>query len=208
MTPREKAIKLINSFMPHSSGNSNNNEAKQCALIAVDEILNNDGFTKFDQHLTEYWQEVKQELLNNLRNKNYVGRKIKGFKFEYGTDTIVWNSRKEKYIGKIGLIVNQYEQFVKVKFDNKQLVYYPISMIEENLLSEELKLPKKGEEILVSNLGEEWTKAIFLSYIEDAMFPISCVKDGYEENFRKGKKVPRLNWSVWKPIDEKVETID
>ena len=35
---------------------------KQCALIAVDEILFNDGFTRFDQHLTDYWQEVKQEL--------------------------------------------------------------------------------------------------------------------------------------------------
>jgi hypothetical protein len=36
--------------------------AKQCALIAVDEILNNDGFTQFDIYLTEYWQEVKTEI--------------------------------------------------------------------------------------------------------------------------------------------------
>ena len=38
--------------------------AIKCALIAVDEILNNDGFTRFDQYLTEYWKEVKQEIIN------------------------------------------------------------------------------------------------------------------------------------------------
>ena len=33
--PKEKAKELLDKFLPHSSGNSNNNEAKQCALIAV-----------------------------------------------------------------------------------------------------------------------------------------------------------------------------
>jgi|LakMenE18May11ns_1017448.scaffolds.fasta_scaffold8779948_2 hypothetical protein len=64
MTPKEKAKELIDNFLPHSTGNSNINEAKQCALIAVDEILNNDGFTQFDIYLTEYWQQVKQEIIN------------------------------------------------------------------------------------------------------------------------------------------------
>jgi hypothetical protein len=66
MTPKEKAIELVNKFMPHSSGNSNNNEAKQCALIAVDEIVE---FTKYekqkfenDRFSEDYWQEVKKEI--------------------------------------------------------------------------------------------------------------------------------------------------
>lgn len=75
MTPKEKAKELIKKFNPFvychlGSGILTNTEsysaiihsAKQCALIAVDEILNNDGFTQFDVYLTEYWQEVKQEI--------------------------------------------------------------------------------------------------------------------------------------------------
>lgn len=71
MTPREKAIKLVNSFMPHSSGNSNNNEAKQCALIAVDEILEvvkfyeeKNGRVLIDNIRVMYWQELKEEIEN------------------------------------------------------------------------------------------------------------------------------------------------
>jgi hypothetical protein len=66
MTPKEKAIELYNKFYNTSSHphhvESRQQIAKQCALIAVDEILNNDGFTQFDEYLTKFWQEVKQEL--------------------------------------------------------------------------------------------------------------------------------------------------
>ena len=64
MTPKEKAEELFFKFRKLESGESwiNNTNAKQCALIAVDEILNNDGFTRLDIYLTEYWQEVKQEI--------------------------------------------------------------------------------------------------------------------------------------------------
>jgi hypothetical protein len=57
MTPKEKAIELVDTmdliikfYQP----------AKQCALIAVDEILNLcwNGNLK----AKEYWQEVKQEI--------------------------------------------------------------------------------------------------------------------------------------------------
>ena len=60
MTPREKAEELIDKFMPHSSGNSNNNEAKECALMAVDEILN--AGKDVDEFCDSYWIEVKQEI--------------------------------------------------------------------------------------------------------------------------------------------------
>jgi hypothetical protein len=62
MTPKEKAKELVDKFMPHSNGNSNNNEAKQCALIAVDEILNNNKILFEDVLNDQYWQEVKQEI--------------------------------------------------------------------------------------------------------------------------------------------------
>lgn len=64
MIPKEKAIQLIDRFMPHSNGNSNNNEAKQCAIICVDEIL----FIVKNYNDTQgeytYWQQVKEEIKN------------------------------------------------------------------------------------------------------------------------------------------------
>ena len=65
MTPKEKAKELVDKYsfveIQHYTSMF---EVKECALIAVDEILNNDGFTQFDIYLTEYWQEVKQEIEN------------------------------------------------------------------------------------------------------------------------------------------------
>lgn len=69
MTPKEKAKELVDKFIPHSSGNSNNNEAKECALIAVDEIIESYEFdvaydveNKRAMDNLNYWDEVKQEL--------------------------------------------------------------------------------------------------------------------------------------------------
>jgi len=60
MTPKEKAIELVNKFspiLPFYSVMYNINKSKQCALIAVDEISN---IVSFDD--LRYWQEVKQEI--------------------------------------------------------------------------------------------------------------------------------------------------
>ena len=65
MTPKEKAKELVDKYSFVEIQNYTSMfEVKQCALIAVDEILNNDGFTQFDIYLTEYWQQVKQEIIN------------------------------------------------------------------------------------------------------------------------------------------------
>ena len=57
MTPKEKAQELVDKFIPFADtyhyGNLAN--AKQCALIAVDEILKL-------RIAIPYWQEVKQEI--------------------------------------------------------------------------------------------------------------------------------------------------
>jgi hypothetical protein len=68
MTPKEKAEQLINAFVPHVRWKMGQEDvlkrAKECALIAVDEIIeealgldDNDYQSKFD-----YWLKVKQEI--------------------------------------------------------------------------------------------------------------------------------------------------
>ena len=57
MTPKEKAKELY--FKMHSQNYIISVEAKQCALIAVDEIIK-ELERCFIHH--EYWQEVKQEI--------------------------------------------------------------------------------------------------------------------------------------------------
>jgi hypothetical protein len=65
MEAKEKAKELFDKYSFVEIQNYTSMfEVKQCALIAVDEILNNDGFTQFDIYLTEYWQQVKQEIIN------------------------------------------------------------------------------------------------------------------------------------------------
>lgn len=63
MTPKEKAKELVEKFLAKLKTatpklNRPNYQSKQCALIAVDEILKAvEG--KYDEY---YWQEVKQEI--------------------------------------------------------------------------------------------------------------------------------------------------
>jgi len=67
MSPYEKAVELFKKFYgkPNNSKNRIKNiefdTAKQCALIVVDEILNINSVDK-DEDLSNYWEEVKQEI--------------------------------------------------------------------------------------------------------------------------------------------------
>lgn len=74
MKAKEKAKDLVNKFYPRATSYSldrkNQNEnAKQCALISVDEILDSytneksNGFIISDK-IIPYWEEVKQEIIN------------------------------------------------------------------------------------------------------------------------------------------------
>lgn len=59
MTPKEKADKLVDKFnIPDRKNYPYVHNAQQCALIAVDEILN----VLFQHHKIDYWKEVKQEI--------------------------------------------------------------------------------------------------------------------------------------------------
>ncbi len=71
MTPQEKARDLyFNYYQQVADGSSPEYNAKQCALIAVDEILNSnykntltDLCYKFTcNELDNYWEEVKKEI--------------------------------------------------------------------------------------------------------------------------------------------------
>jgi hypothetical protein len=65
MTPKEKALRLLVSYFAITD---NLKQQKQCALVAVDEILS---IAQYECHIqrpynphetVEYWTEVKQEI--------------------------------------------------------------------------------------------------------------------------------------------------
>lgn len=73
MKAKEKAEELINKMWLHSGAQDDawmdKDMTKQCAIIAVDEILNTNtleqrscGFITLSEKHIEYWQEVKQEI--------------------------------------------------------------------------------------------------------------------------------------------------
>lgn len=63
MTPKEKAITLVNKFS--TVGLQQRNEGLACALIAVTEIINAIAFDfENPSENTIYWLKVKQEIEN------------------------------------------------------------------------------------------------------------------------------------------------
>ena len=65
MTPKEKAEELVDKFYPMFTNSVRDTLAKQCALIAVDEILEEtmerDGMRVVNN---QYWVDVKNEIEN------------------------------------------------------------------------------------------------------------------------------------------------
>jgi hypothetical protein len=71
MTPREKADELYSKYDDLLNKDFMNpivfdNQLKQCALIAVDELIEvASDYCDFDETITKkYWQEVKNEIEN------------------------------------------------------------------------------------------------------------------------------------------------
>jgi len=72
MTPKEKAIELVNKFSEcGEDGEMYIETAKKCSITAVDEILKIVPYSTYKETLcpydgaelsTKYWQEVKSEL--------------------------------------------------------------------------------------------------------------------------------------------------
>jgi hypothetical protein len=75
MTPQEKANQLVDKFDTFDVLGENHNgfTAQQCALVAVDEIINSAPFFSYDDEgnfyrsvidAKQYWEQVKQEIKN------------------------------------------------------------------------------------------------------------------------------------------------
>jgi hypothetical protein len=70
MTPKEKALQLFNNYFEYVEAftpNQQNDNAKKCALITVDEIIETlkskqGGKIHNEKGFVDYWQEVKQEI--------------------------------------------------------------------------------------------------------------------------------------------------
>jgi hypothetical protein len=63
MNPKEKAIELVNKYLQVYDGKVK--EAKQCALIAIDELIKQEEkYNNGTFYPSKYWKEVKQEIIN------------------------------------------------------------------------------------------------------------------------------------------------
>lgn len=60
MTPKGKANRLVDKMLYCYQGHIDEYAAKQCAIIAVDEILKE--YWSHDTNRRDYWKEVKQEI--------------------------------------------------------------------------------------------------------------------------------------------------
>jgi outer membrane cobalamin receptor len=71
MTKEEKAKELFNKYYSYLKANLMNDEeayedAKQCALIAVDELIESTlRFSVQENNNKDYWKKIKQELFKN-----------------------------------------------------------------------------------------------------------------------------------------------
>jgi len=105
--------------------------------------------------------------------KNYVGKKIRGFRFGYGIDGVIWEQGMEAYIGKKGLIINEFNDYATIEFNDDETWNYPISLIEPHLIEEESpEIPQLGEGVLmeVSDSGTKWSKAYIIARLANGRF--------------------------------------
>jgi hypothetical protein len=67
MKPKHKAEELVDKMLSEQSYTEDLYDAKQCALIAVDEIIEL-AYWEYMESMGEkeekYWQQVKQEIIN------------------------------------------------------------------------------------------------------------------------------------------------
>jgi hypothetical protein len=138
--------------------------------------------------------------------KQLIGKKIKGFKFEDGTNDIsyiIGDAGMDKYIGQIGVITKFYnDSNVLVKFSDTELIY-PLPEALNHIVEE---LPQRGDEVLVWDGDESIAvKRIFLAYIEGANYPTFVVHDTDEENFKNGKPFATVKYKNYKTIPQKTK---
>ena len=62
MTPKDKAIELYNTYIKYVTELNEYEYAKECALIAVDEIIDVLNGEDFSRNAILFWSSVKQEI--------------------------------------------------------------------------------------------------------------------------------------------------
>ncbi len=63
MTPKEKAKELVEKFLNEQNNSEEVSEAKQCALICIDEIISALENHKWqNQYVIDLYKELKQEI--------------------------------------------------------------------------------------------------------------------------------------------------
>lgn len=69
MTPKEKAIELVDRFMLRIILNVQSNinfsvmeSAKECAILSVDEIISACEYNNVEFYNTQWWNKVKEEI--------------------------------------------------------------------------------------------------------------------------------------------------
>ena len=81
--------------------------------------------------------------------KNYVGKKIRGFRFEDETDGLKWIEEMTGCIGYVGEIKYQHSKYVGIIINN-YCWQYPISLVDEHLVEEEPEISVLEALIIVS----------------------------------------------------------
>jgi hypothetical protein len=103
--------------------------------------------------------------------KNYVCKKIRGFRFEDGTDGVNWYESMIDNIDKIGEIIEQRKSVVRIRFDNRHFCY-PISLIEPHLIPETPEIPQlgKGVWMKVSDNEVYWSNSNVVAKLANGKF--------------------------------------
>jgi hypothetical protein len=82
-----------------------------------------------------------------------------------------WHRHKEKHIGEIGEITNQFKDYVRIDFSGN-FWHYPISLIEEHLIPETPEIPQLGEgiEMEVSHDNIKWQIKKVIARIKNGFY--------------------------------------
>lgn len=73
--------------------------------------------------------------------ENLIDKQIKGFKFTEleSVGYPGWHNSMERYIDKLGTIVEAYDEYVRVKFEDGTRWSYPINLIKHHLVNDASK---------------------------------------------------------------------
>jgi hypothetical protein len=77
--------------------------------------------------------------------EDLLNKKMRGFRFKYGTDGIAWNADMNECIGLIGVIIKVRDLTVVVQFNNRTYWAYPLSLVREHLVEEKPVHFKQGK---------------------------------------------------------------